>query len=146
MFLQQEKICEQEKIIRHLRGKIGGKKVSVEDVEIMALGRLPKLEEHDDDKDTSAKDDGRAVENEKSDGDSAIHLDRSNDSLHLTDRTEGQTVSRHLQRSVSDVVQTHLRHVKMSDSEKELSPFCNKLYRGFLLRHRKRHKHSVDKQ
>ena len=118
----------------------------MEDVEIMALGRLPKLVEHDDDNDTSANDDVKAVENEKSDGDSAIHLDRSNDSLHLTDRTAGLTVSRHLQRSVSDVVQTHLRHVKMSDSEKELSPFCNNLYRGFLLRHKKRHKHSVDKQ
>ena len=120
----------------------------MEDVEIMALGRLPKLVEHDDDNnnDTSANDDGEAVENEKSDGDSAIHLDRSNDSLHLTDRTEGQTVSRHLQRSVSDVVQTPVRHVRVCHSETEVSgrekvsPFCDTIYRGFLLRHQRRHK------
>ena len=152
---QKQKIVQQEKIIRHLRGKIGEKKVSVEDVEIIALRRLPKLVESVPDDQKSEASNNVDVEtvvnddamNEKSDSDSAIHLDRSFDCLTLTDRTEEETRrSRHLQRSVSDVVQTQVRHVRMCHSETEVSgrekvsPFCDTIYRGFLLRHQRRHK------
>jgi hypothetical protein len=145
---QQQRIAEQEKIIRHLRGKIGGNKVKVEDVEILAQRRLPKLVEnlpcdyHDND-------DGDTVVNEKSDNDSAIHLEIGFDSLH---QTEEETKSRNLHRSVSDVVQTNLRYVRMSGVYRDLfprekvSPFCDKIYRGFLLRHKKRQKYWPDKQ
>ena len=150
---QQQKIAEQEKIIRHLRGKIGKKKVRVEDVEMLAQRRLPKLVEnlprdyHDNEE--SDNDNGDTLLNEKSDSDSAIHLERGFDCLY---ETEEETKSRHLHRSVSDVVQTHLRYVRMSGVDRDLfprenvSPFCDKMYRGFLLRHKKRQKYQQDKQ
>ena len=150
---QQQRIAEHEKIIRHLRGKIGVKKVRVEDVEMLAQRRLSRLVEnipHDyHDNEGSDNNDGDTVVNEKSDNDSAIHLERGFDCLH---KTEEETKSRHLQRSVSDVVQTHLRYVRMPGVDRDLcprekvSPFCDKIYRGFLLRHKKRPKYSEDKQ
>ena len=131
--VQQEKIAEQERIIRHLREKVGGRRVRVEDVEIIALKRLPKLVENVASDDISGNDDSKTVNNEKSDNDSAIHLDRSYDLM----PRDVRHVSRHLQRSVSDVVQTH---------HSQVSPFCDKIYRGFLLRHQRRHRHNTDRQ
>ena len=118
----------------------------------MAFRRLPRLVESvpvDDDNDVSDNNIDDTMVNEKSDSDSAIHLDRGFDCLH---KTEEETKSRHLHRSVSDVVQTHLRYVRMSGvdgdlcSREKVSPFCDKIYRGFLLRHQKRQKYWPDKQ
>ena len=73
----------------------------VEDVEIMALRRLPKIVESiPGDDDNEASDYGDTVVNENSDNDSAIYLDRGFDCLQLS---KDGTRFRHLQRSVSDV-------------------------------------------
>ena len=100
----------------------------VEDVEMLAQRRLPKLVEnlpHDyHDKEASDNDDGDTVVNEKSDNDSAIHLERGFDCLY---NTEEETKSRHLHRSVSDVPQTHLRYVRMSGVDRDLRPMENSL-------------------
>ena len=125
---QQEKIEQQAELIEKLRFRIreGKQGVAVEDMEHFALSRLPKLVEFED---TITRIDKN--NDEKSDNDSAIDLDRKFDEIHVP----ADKVSRHLQRSVSDVVR-----MSRNTSNIEMSPFCTKLYRGFLLRHNRRKK------
>ena len=133
---QQETIEQQEELIEKLRFRLreGNQDVAVEDMEHFALSRLPKLVEIED---TINRIDKYGIEDEKSDNDSAIDLDKKFDEIHIS----AGKVSRHLQRSVSDVVR-----VSHNTSKVEMSPFCTKLYRGFLLRHnrRKKSKQSYD--
>jgi hypothetical protein len=127
---QRKRICEQERVILHLgrrlaraEGRAGPPRV--EDLETLALSRLPRVEEAGE----------VTAPAEKGDGDSAIHLDSSCDSLRPAAPAAGR--ERPLQRSVSDVVGHRGRAGGLAG---EGEPFSTPLYRGFLLRHQRRQK------
>ena len=165
---QRKRIKEQEKVIAHLMARLGPAPAKeVEEVERMAVARLPSLQEAVElttssmDLSTSSMEaatsrgtslDLATCPGEQVDGDSAIHLDSTYDSLRGPPgvarsppgvarsppgvaRQAGRQagVARHLQRSVSDVVVR-----RRPGGQGHLSPFSTPLYRGFLLRHQRR--------
>ena len=147
---QRKRIKEQEKVIAHLMARLGPAPAKeVEEVERMAVARLPSLQEAVElttssmDLSTSSMEaatsrgtslDLATCPGEQVDGDSAIHLDSTYDSLRSPPGVARQAgVARHLQRSVSDVVVR-----RRPGGQGHLSPFSTPLYRGFLLRHQRR--------
>ena len=151
---QRKRIKEQEKVIAHLMARLGPAPAKeVEEVERMAVARLPSLQEAVElttssmDLSTSSMEaatsrgtslDLATCPGEQVDGDSAIHLDSTYDSLRGPPGVARQAgrqagVARHLQRSVSDVVVR-----RRPGGQGHLSPFSTPLYRGFLLRHQRR--------
>ena len=152
---QRKRIEEQEKVIAHLMARLGPAPAKeVEEVERMAVARLPSLQEAVEltnssmDLSTSSMEAATSRRTsldmascpgaaEQVDGDSAIHLDSTYDSLRSPPGMERSPpgVARHLQRSVSDVVVRRRPGV-----QGDLSPFSTPLYRGFLLRHQRRQK------
>ena len=121
--------------------------VVVNKIENITLPRLPSLaEEHDvrvEDKEEKKKTKTKEedVDEETGDGDSAIHLDCLQESAGQFDSSDDFqspcTSPRRLQRSVSDVVTCQM----LSRSRTE-ECFPSPLYRGFLLRHKRRQKES----
>ena len=124
---QKKRILEQDKIIQHLVSRLSSTSPpnTLEEVEGLALARLPKVQGINQESGASSQEVKESVApvltviEECGDSDSAIQLDCSYDSQCLA--------SRPLARSVSDVV-VRPHH------------FPTTLYRGFLLRHQRRQK------
>ena len=124
---QRKKMEEQEKLITFLTHKLAAREQvlgisQVEELEKCAMSRLPKLVEENEPQE-------RKKQWEAGDGDSAIHLNSTFDSINSS---SSSSVERPLQRSVSDVVTRKRNEKEASES------FPSNLYRGFLLRHQKK--------
>ena len=124
---QRKKMEEQEKLIAFLTHKLAAREQvlgisQVEELEKCAMSRLPKLVEEREPEE-------RKKQWEAGDGDSAIHLNSTFDSINSS---SSSSVERPLQRSVSDVVTRKRNEKEASES------FPSNLYRGFLLRHQKK--------
>ena len=147
---QQKHIVEQERLIRHLKSRLSSPP-SVDPflLETQAIACLPKMSSLDSN--TSTIDHKRlpVIDEIESDSDSVIQLDSSFDSLRSKDNSlvsnNSLTIksrrtqcsphilcSRQLQRSILDVVDLRRR---LEKDYKDTSPFCDFIYRGFLLRH-----------
>ena len=118
----------------------------VEEVEKIALARLPSLAEEEvvveQKKNTEERE-----EEENGDGDSAIHLDCVQEGAGQFDSSDDfhspNSSPRRLQRSVSDVVGCQMvsrRRRRGAGGAEECFP--SPLYRGFLLRHQRRQRES----
>ena len=120
----------------------------VEEVEKIALARLPSLAEEEvvlEQKEMKTKKEKDMEEN--GDGDSAIHLDCVQEGVggqffdSSDDFPSPNSSPRRLQRSVSDVVGCQML-VRSRRRNPEDECFPSPLYRGFLLRHQRRQRES----
>jgi len=147
---QRRRLEEQDRLIAHLSHRLANHDhpgPEVEEVEKIALARLPSLAEEEVEVEQKKKKDME----ETGDGDSAIHLDCVQEGAGQFDSSDDfqspNSSPRRLQRSVSDVVGCQMmgsrrRYPGGGGGGGAEECFPSPLYRGFLLRHQRRQRES----